>query len=87
MWDIRKSQPYDAYDLVDFDIPVGVNGDCYDRYLCRIEEMRQSLRIIQQCINQMVCSMGGTVHKSSGLFVALRARATLGVVVSVGRAI
>jgi NADH:ubiquinone oxidoreductase subunit D len=54
MWDLRKTQPYDAYGLVDFDVPVGVNGDCYDRYLCRIEEMRQSLRIIQQCINQMV---------------------------------
>ncbi|KNC78350.1 NADH dehydrogenase [ubiquinone] iron-sulfur protein 2, mitochondrial [Sphaeroforma arctica JP610] len=52
-WDIRKTQPYDAYDKVEFDIPVGVNGDCYDRYLCRVEEMRQSIRIIQQCINQM----------------------------------
>ncbi|XP_076278207.1 NADH dehydrogenase (ubiquinone) 49 kDa subunit [Lasioglossum baleicum] len=52
-WDIRKVAPYDAYDLVDFDIPIGVNGDCYDRYLCRIEEMRQSLRIIYQCLNQM----------------------------------
>lgn len=46
-WDIRKSEPYDAYDQVEFDIPVGKNGDCYDRYLCRIEEFRQSLRIIQ----------------------------------------
>lgn len=45
-WDIRKSQPYDAYDQVEFDIPVGKNGDCYDRYLCRTEEFRQSLRII-----------------------------------------
>ena len=52
-FDIRKSQPYDAYDLVDFDIPVGRNGDCYDRYLCRTEEMRQSVRIIEQCVNQM----------------------------------
>ncbi|KAJ5324340.1 NADH-ubiquinone oxidoreductase 49 kDa subunit [Penicillium atrosanguineum] len=47
-WDIRKSQPYDAYDQVEFDVPVGVNGDCYDRYLCRMEEFRQSLRIIHQ---------------------------------------
>lgn len=52
-WDLRKSQPYDAYHLVDFDIPIGTKGDCYDRYLCRIEEMRQSLRIIDQCLNQM----------------------------------
>jgi NADH dehydrogenase (ubiquinone) Fe-S protein 2 len=52
-WDLRKSQPYDAYDKVDFEIPVGTNGDCFDRYLCRMEEMRQSLRIIEQCLNQM----------------------------------
>ncbi|NP_001161242.1 NADH dehydrogenase [ubiquinone] iron-sulfur protein 2, mitochondrial [Nasonia vitripennis] len=52
-WDIRKSEPYDAYNLVDFDVPIGKNGDCYDRYLIRIEEMRQSLRIIEQCLNQM----------------------------------
>jgi NADH dehydrogenase (ubiquinone) Fe-S protein 2 len=52
-WDVRKSQPYDAYDKVEFDVPVGVNGDCYDRYLCRMEEFRQSLRIIFQCLNQM----------------------------------
>lgn len=50
-WDLRKKQPYEVYDQVDFDIPVGVNGDCYDRYLVRIEELRQSTRIIKQCVD------------------------------------
>ncbi|MBC8451679.1 MAG: NADH-quinone oxidoreductase subunit D [Rhodospirillaceae bacterium] len=52
-WDLRKAQPYDVYDEMDFDIPIGKNGDCYDRYLVRVEEMRQSLRIIRQCIEKM----------------------------------
>jgi len=50
-WDLRKKQPYETYDEVDFDIPVGVNGDCYDRYLVRVEELRQSNRIIRQCVD------------------------------------
>ncbi|MBF0126689.1 MAG: NADH-quinone oxidoreductase subunit D, partial [Magnetococcales bacterium] len=52
-WDLRKAEPYDAYDRVEFDIPVGKNGDSYDRYLVRVEELRQSNRIIQQCLKQM----------------------------------
>ncbi len=50
-WDLRRKQPYEVYDQVDFDVPIGKNGDCYDRYLCRMEEMRQSNRIIKQCID------------------------------------
>jgi len=52
-WDLRKSQPYDAYAEIDFDIPVGVNGDCYERYLVRVMEMRESLKIIHQCVDNM----------------------------------
>ncbi len=52
-WDLRKAQPYMVYDQLDFDIPIGKNGDCYDRYLVRVEEMRQSLRIIDQCLEKM----------------------------------
>ena len=52
-WDLRRSQPYDAYDKVEFEIPVGKKGDCFDRYLVRIEEMRQSISIIQQCLKQI----------------------------------
>lgn len=52
-WDLRKHQPYDAYDEMDFDIPIGKSGDCYARYLVRIEEMRQSVKIIRQCIEKM----------------------------------
>ena len=52
-WDLRKTAPYDIYDKLDFDIPVGTKGDCYDRYCIRVEEMRQSLRLIMQCLNGM----------------------------------
>lgn len=52
-WDLRKSQPYDIYSELDFDVPIGKNGDCYDRYLIRMEEMRQSVKLIQQCVEKM----------------------------------
>jgi NADH dehydrogenase (ubiquinone) Fe-S protein 2 len=52
-WDLRKAQPYELYDRLAFSIPCGEHSDCYDRYVCRVEEMRQSLRIMRQCIDQM----------------------------------
>jgi NADH-quinone oxidoreductase subunit D len=61
-WDLRRSQPYECYDEMEFDIPLGVHGDCYDRYLIRIEEMRQSTRIIRQCVEML--------RKTPGLVLA-----------------
>jgi len=57
-WDLRKKQPYAMYDKVDFDIPIGTNGDCYDRYLVRVEEFRQSARIVKQCIQWLRANPG-----------------------------
>ena len=63
-WDLRKKQPYAAYDQVEFDIPVGVNGDCYDRYVCRVEELRQSARIMQQCIKWLRANPGDVMLRN-----------------------
>jgi len=65
-WDLRRAQPYETYSELDFKIPVGKNGDCYDRYLCRVEEMRESVRIMKQCIEMM---QPGPVHSLDGKIV------------------
>ena len=57
-WDLRKAQPYECYSELDFDIPIGKNGDCYDRYCIRMEEMRQSVRIMRQCIAKLRAADG-----------------------------
>ncbi len=60
-WDLRKNQPYDVYDRMEFDIPIGKTGDCYDRYLVRVEEMRQSNRIIKQCVDWLRVNPGPVI--------------------------
>jgi len=67
-WDLRRKQPYEVYERLDFDIPVGAHGDCYDRYLCRMAEMRQSNRIIRQCVDWLRANPGAVMlqdHKVS----------------------
>ena len=69
-WDLRKAQPYECYDEMEFDVPVGTHGDCYDRYLVRMEEMRQSNRIMQQCIAKLNAPDGkGPVSSLDGKVV------------------
>ncbi len=69
-WDLRKSQPYECYEDLEFDIPIGKNGDCYDRYLIRMEEMRQSVKIMQQCIEKLNSPEGqGPVSSTDGKIV------------------
>ncbi len=63
-WDLRKKQPYEVYDQLDFDIPVGTTGDCYSRYLVRVEEMRQSNRIIKQCIDWLRRNPGPVITEN-----------------------
>jgi len=62
-WDLRRAQPYECYDEFEFDIPVGKNGDCYDRYLCRMQEMRESLKIIQQAIQKLEGATGDVLAR------------------------
>ncbi len=70
-WDLRKSQPYECYEDMEFDIPIGKNGDCYDRYLIRMVEMRQSIRIMKQCLEKLRSEDGaGPISSTDGKIVA-----------------
>ena len=62
-WDLRKSQPYEVYDRMEFDVPVGTRGDCYDRFMVRVEEVRQSARIARQCLNEMPAGPIGSLDR------------------------
>ena len=69
-WDLRKAQPYECYSEMDFDIPIGKNGDCYDRYLIRMQEMRESLKIMKQCVNMLSSEAGrGPISSNDGKIV------------------
>lgn len=73
-WDLRRNQPYGVYDQLEFNVPVGVNGDCYDRYLCRIAEMRESNKIIKQCIDWLRKNPGPVITDSHKVAPPKRAR-------------
>jgi len=72
-WDLRKSQPYELYAEMDFDVPVGVHGDCYDRYLCRVEEMKQSLKIMLQCLDRLEKTPGPVLTQDNKIAPPRRA--------------
>ena len=72
-WDLRKAQPYDVYDKMDFDIPIGKNGDCYDRYLVRVEEMRQCAED-HEAVPRRRCPAAGQGRRPQGRAAAARAR-------------
>ena len=73
-WDLRRNQPYELYDELDFDIPLGVHGDCYDRYLCRVEEMRQSIKIMQQCVARLKGTPGPVMAENHKVVPPRRAQ-------------
>jgi NADH-quinone oxidoreductase subunit D len=73
-WDLRKSQPYECYAEMDFDIPIGKNGDCYDRYLCRMEEMRQSVRLMKQACERLTTTPGPVTVDNHKMVPPHRAR-------------
>ena len=77
-WDIRKNEPYEVYDRMEFDVPVGTNGDCYDRYLCRIAEMRESNRIIRQCVEWLRNNQGPVIVDNYKVAPPSRERMKLG---------
>jgi NADH-quinone oxidoreductase subunit D len=73
-WDLRKSQPYECYDELEFDIPIGKNGDCYDRYLIRMEEMRQAVRLMKQCCEPLTTTPGPVTVDNHKMVPPSRAR-------------